>query len=292
MSKREGIMLCYPFEEKRLEKWGVPVIIQPKLDGLRCRAVYSHRESRWVLLSSEKNEIVSVPHINEGLRDAPQDKEFDGELYCHGLDFSKIMSIVHRSTSLHSGSAEIQFHVFDLVNELPQLARMRNLRSLADSMPPSIQYVKSVLGSGLDFVTREYEKILKEDYEGIIVRHFDGAYVRRRSTQVMKFKPKQSDWYPIIGYQEEKTQYGIPKGRLGALVCQNELEDEFNVGTGFTHEQRHDLWRIRDKLVGKICHVAYQHITSGRNVPRFPVFIEVLKPEGGLLDVQHEKNKL
>ena len=40
MGKRTGIMLCYPFEEKRLNKWNPPYIIQPKLDGERCRAVY------------------------------------------------------------------------------------------------------------------------------------------------------------------------------------------------------------------------------------------------------------
>ena len=39
MAKREGIMLAYPFDRKRLDKYTSPLIIQPKLNGDRCRAV-------------------------------------------------------------------------------------------------------------------------------------------------------------------------------------------------------------------------------------------------------------
>ena len=42
-AKRSGIMLCYPFEEKRLEQSNV---------GYR-------------LLSSEQHELLSVPHVRD-----------------------------------------------------------------------------------------------------------------------------------------------------------------------------------------------------------------------------------
>ena len=65
---RTGIMLCYPFETKRLEKWGNKFLIQPKLDGDRCRAIFSEYGAV-TLYSSEGNIINSVPHIQAQLEE-------------------------------------------------------------------------------------------------------------------------------------------------------------------------------------------------------------------------------
>jgi len=49
----------------------------------------------------------------------------------------------------------------------------------------------------------------------------------------------------------------------------------FNVGTGFNAEQRHQLWIDKESLPGKNAKIKYQHLSSGRKVPRFPVFAEI-----------------
>jgi len=83
----KGIMKCYPFEEKRLAKWQPPYIVQPKYDGVRCRAV-PIPGGGYILLSSEENVIYSVPHILDWLNRVQLTTELDGELYCHGMSFS------------------------------------------------------------------------------------------------------------------------------------------------------------------------------------------------------------
>ncbi len=91
MSRRKGIMLCYPMEEKRLEKWDSwPVICQPKLDGLRCKAEIS-TSGQVFLVSSEENPFFSVPHIVRSLRDRKDlwGKTLDGELYSKKLSFEQ-----------------------------------------------------------------------------------------------------------------------------------------------------------------------------------------------------------
>jgi ATP-dependent DNA ligase len=102
MSRRSGIMLCYPFEEKRLLKWDCrSVLVQPKLDGERCRAVITNGNVQ--LLTSENNEIYSAPHIVEALSANFKEEtiELDGELYIHNADFSEIHSIRGRTVNLH-----------------------------------------------------------------------------------------------------------------------------------------------------------------------------------------------
>jgi hypothetical protein len=93
----KGIMKCYPFEEKRLAKWSPPYIVQPKYDGVRCRAIPT--QSGYILLSSEENVIFSVPHLNQIFNALHLNCELDGELYCHGMSFEEIVSITSRTVS-------------------------------------------------------------------------------------------------------------------------------------------------------------------------------------------------
>jgi DNA ligase-1 len=122
---------------------------------------------------------------------------------------------------------------------------------------------------------RAYDKIIELGYEGIIVRHNLAPYERKRSTLVMKFKPKKEDIYEILDFREEISIDGIPKGTLGALVCKGGEGDIFSVGTGFNSAMREMLWNTKDSLCGKSVRISYQHLTSGRRVPRFPVFVSI-----------------
>jgi DNA ligase-1 len=272
-------MKCYPFEEKRLAKWNPPYIVQPKYDGVRCRAVPTH--SGYILLSSEENVIFSVPHLNETLnkifndQDAIYNPELDGELYFHGKSFEEIVSITSRTQNIHPEHECIQFHCFDVITNENQLVRLKTIVKL-NHLDPCFVIAPFWICNNLDDITRAYDKLVNQGYEGIIVRNCDAPYERKRSTWVMKFKPKKEDEYEIVGFQEEIDKEGLPKGSLGALTCRSGDSNLFNVGTGFSADQRQILWEFRETLPGRIAKVKYQHITTGKKVPRFPVFVEIL----------------
>jgi len=271
-----GIMKAYPFEEKRLAKWQPPYIVQPKYDGVRCRAIPLENSNEFILLSSEENIIYSVPHINKALSRLQLKAELDGELYCHGMNFEEIFSITSRTVNLHPNWSIMNFHIFDIVNLLPQMERTIMLENL-HNLSSSIKVAPFWLCESLEDVMRTFDKVISLNYEGIIVRHNSAPYERKRSTLVMKFKPKQSDNYEILGYQEEIDKFGVPKGSLGAIVCASGDGNTFSVGSGFTAEQRQNFWGSRDSLICKELKVKYQHLTAGKKVPRFPVFVEVIR---------------
>lgn len=273
----KGIMKCYPFSEDRLAKWQPPYIVQPKYDGVRCRAIpitTGVKDNEYILLSSEENIIYSVPHLNEIFGKLSLRAELDGELYCHGMSFEQVVSITSRTVNIHEDHKRIQFHCFDIVNDQPQMRRQLLIEALR-GLSPWIIVAPFWLCSDFDEVMRAYDEIISSGYEGIIIRHHQGSYERKRSTMVMKFKPKKEDNYVILGAQEEIDKEGLEKGSLGALICASEDGNTFNVGTGFSAEQRQILWEIRDTLPGRIAKVKYQHLTTGKRVPRFPVFVEI-----------------
>lgn len=279
----KGIMKAYPFEEKRLAKWQPPYIVQPKYDGFRCRAIPIEtgiQKDSYIFLSSEENIFYSVPHLNEVFRRIGLRAELDGELYNHQMylegGFDLILSVCSRTVNIHPRSQEIQFHLFDIVNSEPQMRRILLIDALR-GLTPWIQVAPFWLCENLKDVLNAYDKIIELGYEGIIVRHFQGPYQKKRSTMVMKFKPKKDDHYKIVGWKEEYSNEGVAKGCLGALVCESGDGDTFSVGTGFSDDQRVSLWRIREELLGMYAHVQYQHLTAGRKVPRHSVFVEVVK---------------
>jgi ATP-dependent DNA ligase len=96
----------------------------------------------------------------------------------------------------------------------------------------------------------------------------------------MKFKPWQKDDYVIAGYSEEVSIGGdIKVGILGRVVCMSDPglpilgyvspfvkppDGYFGVGSGFTMQQRIDLWKDKESLLGKRLKVKYQTLTKDR----------------------------
>lgn len=272
----KNIMKAYPFSEDRLAKWTPPYIVQPKYDGVRCRAIplTSSGGDKSILLSSEENVIFSVPHLNEIIGGLGLRAELDGELYCHGMSFEQIVSITSRTVNLHSEYKRIQFHCFDIINNQPQMKRTLTIENLR-GVDPHITVSPFWLCSDLDDVKRTYDKVISLGYEGIIVRHKMAPYEVKRSLYVMKFKPKKFDTYQIVGWKEEISKDGIPKGRIGSLVMASQSGDEFAVSAGLDDEKKSKLWDIRDELVGRCAIVHYQHLTD-KKIPKGSFNIELV----------------
>lgn len=280
MSKRKDIMLCYPFEERRLLEpkfgWRWPVIVQPKLDGERCRVVKSPLGV--ILLSSECNEFVSVPHINRHLKAVARRNsyvELDGELYVHGWDFSEIHSVVSRRENIHERSELMQLHIFDFVSPLHQIARTTMLTYYRGFEEGPIKLVPSSIANSMEEIMSTYDRFINLGYEGIVVRHINAPYVRKRSRFMMKFKPKKEDYYRIVNVLEAVDKRGIHLDMVGAFQCAGSDGTLFNIGAGrLNHDRRRSLWSDWHELLDKFCHVQYQSINPS-GAPRFGLCIDI-----------------
>ena len=276
-TKRKGCMLCYPFEEKRLAKWNGQSFVQPKLDGVRCRAM--RIGGAVTLLSSTEHIIYSVPHIEiqlENIIPADSSLELDGELYVHGWSLEEINSVVSRTVNLASNFTDIEFHIFDIVDlELDQATRFNRLLDLDLDSAPSISRVPINCCDNYEETMTYLAHYLDLGYEGIICRHPLALYKRSRSTFIMKFKPKREDSYEVVGFIEEHDAQGMPNDRLGRLVLADPEGTRFTVYSGMTDTTRAALCAERDSLVGRTCTIRYQHLTAKSSVPRSAYFISI-----------------
>lgn len=290
---RKNIQLAMPFSESRLlnqgryhYKWSAPYLVQPKLNGERCRLI--REKEVCLLLSSTEELILSVPHIQKLGLDLLPKGEFDGELYVHGWTWAEIHSVVGRTNSLHPDYSQMELHLFDWPsrNE-PQLMRTVELRKLfhtTKGLTPKeckIKLVDSHIANTLEEVYQLYDRFIGEGYEGFIIRELSAPYERKRSGAMMKFKPKCTDEYEIVGVYEAIGQDGIPKCMIGGFHCVDDMNTPFDVGAGkLNHDQRKDLWikycDNESSVVGYNLEVEYQTMSDKNKVPLFSRAVRVI----------------
>ena len=287
--KRKGIQLAMPFEERRLlnrgrfhVKWTPPYLVQPKLNGERCRVI--REEGICLLLSSTEELILSVPHIQQWCLSHLPLGEWDGELYVHGWSWAEIHGVVGRTTNLHENYEAMELHLFDWPsrNE-PQLMRLVELRKMFSSLSKGgpLRYVRSEVAHTLEDVYQLYDYFIGEGYEGFIIRELSAPYERKRSGAMMKFKPKANDTYKILSVYEAISEDGTPKGMLGGFNCIDDMGTQFSVGAGkLTHSERKDLWEewldIPNIFASSWLEVEYQTLSDKNKVPLFSRAVRII----------------
>ena len=144
-----------------------------------------------------------------------------------------------------------------------------------------IKLVEFHIANNLEEVYQLYDRFIGEGYEGFIIRDLSSPYERKRSGAMMKFKPKETDFYAITGIYEAISEDGVPKGILGGFNCIDDMGTSFKVGAGkLDHSQRKQIWiQYRDqdlRIDIKMLEVEYQTMSDKNKVPLFSRAVRVI----------------
>lgn len=148
---------------------------------------------------------------------------------------------------------------------------------------------------------QNFDRVIEDGGEGLMLKHVNGTYKHGRCTQndqrLYKMKAYTTIDAVVSGYTQQsaispdaertKDELGRPKpiytqedrrlvDALGALTVMAGAEGRgaitFDVGSGFTDEQREYFWSQREALIGKVVEIKYM-ATGGKDKPRHPVFL-------------------
>jgi DNA ligase-1 len=290
MADKFPAMLSHKFNAKKYTADDYPVVVEPKLDGIRCLIILKHcedEEDAWYdisVYSRAGKPFTSLEAIEDMICDTfgetgwEEDMVFDGEVFCG--DFKTTVSQVKRKSEQ---AVDAVYTIFDIIplSEFEEGStaffdeRRTKLVEFFAAAPPSqkkLQLSKAVLANSVDEVHDLYAKARDMGHEGVIVKFRTGEksrWVPKRSWGWMKIKDKQTADCKIIGAEEgegrlEKTLGAIVIDYKGTIV---------NVGTGFTDDERHKLWRLhkKGKLKGLTVEVSYHEETPDGSL-RHPAF--------------------
>jgi DNA ligase-1 len=217
------------------------VVSMPKLNGLRCmyipgRGFFSRDGKRW-------NDAV-LNHIIP----PTTDYILDGELYCHGMSLQKINAAVGVNRIEAGPDAErIKFFAFDLVEpKFNALTRMLLLEKIVNDHREEIEMVTMVEWEicktriELDICYNHY---ITQGYEGQMLKSVFGSYMpqgtKERSTMNLQKRKAFLD-AEFFCVDRVVSDEGKCKGKLGALKFVTSKGVSFEVGTGFTDEEREE----------------------------------------------------
>jgi DNA ligase-1 len=285
-------MLASPAD---LDKIKYPIFASPKLDGIRASVVGGK------LLSRTLKEIPSR-HIFNALS-RPEFEGLDGEL----IVGEPTSSTCYRDTVSHvmadNKFFDYTYHVFDLWTEsnLPFMSRKTKLVTLADKLNNlNTKVVHHHCIENREQLDAYEAEQVNLGHEGIMLADPNAAYKFGRATtkggELLKVKRFVDAEAIIIGIEEEmfngneaetnelgRTKRStakaglVGKGTMGALIvrCQN-TGVEFNIGTGFTAQDRQNFWDCRELHLKAQTPVKYKSFPIGvKDKPRHPVFLGV-----------------
>lgn len=276
-------MLAFPIEKK--EKYvKFPAVAQPKLDGMRCIAIIDEQGS-CSLYSRTQKPINTLPHIVqqleavfEGYPELPV--ILDGELYNHELkdDFNTIMSLIKRDETHPDSEKLIQYHIYDVVSNLPYQDRLDLLLGFCKyriKQSKSLESVPSIWVTSREELDKAFSAFLEAGYEGAMYRNLETPYENKRSPGLLKVKIMQDEEFVIVGVQEGN---GKLSGHAGAFVCHTKDGQEFKAKLKGELDALVEYFQNFDAYKGKLLTVQFQGYTPD-GIPRFPVGLRIRAEE-------------
>lgn len=268
-----------------LDKVKFPCYVSPKLDGIRVLGVNGKAMTRSMKeLPNQYIQSIFASGIYDGL---------DGEIIVGPANAPDVYRVTNSAVMSRDGEPDFTYHVFDLLGQQYSPFSSR-LEGLAIRVHPRVVHVPQVKVHDLAGLHDAEEGWLSEGYEGVMGRSIDGVYKYGRATMkegiLWKLKRFADHEYEVIGFEErmhngnvattnelgytERSSHKagmVPMGTLGALVLKHSAGD-FRCGTGFTDEQRAQIWANRESLMGRMAKI--KHFEIGvKDLPRFPVFL-------------------
>lgn len=295
-----------------------PVLASPKLDGIRCVKLDGRALSRklkpipndfvrnWIeanLPDGIDGELMLRDHLtpfNE-VSSAIMSKDGEPDFVFQAFD---LLEPVIPFTEYPVGEAFVPFEDrYDRLEHWFRLGWPRHEEA-------RLQVVPHILAENVEQLRAIVDTHAAQGFEGTMVRHPEGRYKFGRSTVkegiLLKIKAFVDEEATVIGVVEQKhnaneatvdnlghTKRSSAKagkrgtGKLGALVCRLEDGTEFEIGSGFTDDQRIELWSCLTfegglsspaQEIRKLPPVKFKHQPppGGRQPgekPRFPVFL-------------------
>lgn len=270
-------MLAHSYD-KHGEKLPERVIVSPKMDGVRCYitkdGAFSRNGKKWV----------ATKFIEEGL--APVFEKYpnlilDGELYCHrySQDFNKIVSLAKKTKHISDVDwdeikLKLEYHVFDcMITTSPSLSyelRMSFIKNLdLLKFGHNLVMVESVETTKTDF-HEHFQRYMECGYEGIMLRDPESAYECKRSYGLQKYKEFVDAEFKIVDIEEG---VGNRSGMFGRMILEHE-GNTFEANSRGNQEYYTDLWKNKNKYIGKMATIRYQNLTPD-GIPRFGVCITI-----------------
>ena len=280
-------MLAQKMDEKF--DWNLgPWIVEAKYDGMRVITVC---RNGYITYYSRAGKVIEHLYglFDEDIRRISKklntDIIVDGEVL--GTSFSETMSA--RGEDNLAAKQNLKFVVFEILTIEEWQKRLtptqKHRSAVVQTLFASVVVKKLFLPIAAQCKTKEevenfYQRVVKDGYEGVILKKVYGVYQWKRSKNWIKWKPVNDVDLKIIAVEvgTKGTKY---ENSLGNLILEGTDENgnkiKCSCGSGFSDEQRKEMWTYKKKYIGSVAKIEFQELTKVEDrdtfALRFPVFV-------------------
>lgn len=299
MKEKSFKPLLAPNEKVELSTLNYPLLASTKLDGIRCIFMNGGIYSR--SLKPIQNKQLRIKFAPLALFSLENNCILDGEIYSPNLTFQQITHFVMTQDLEDEQLPDhLKFYCFDCVedNNLDTPFKQRSEFGMLCMMRfPDIAFpVEQIEVDNEEEVTNFFEQVLKEGYEGLILRNPNSPYKCGRFTikegGAFKIKPFITFDAKITGVEQstEVNEDAEKKtNELGRSVTSKKKDDRhliekasafwvdyegkpLKVVLAMTDPEKVAVWKNKESYIGRI--IEYRGMLVGsKDVPRHPIMI-------------------
>lgn len=192
----------------------------------------------------------------------------DGELWIGRGEFETVVATVRDAIPDEAAWRRVHYMVFDLPGDArPFTQRLTALQAMIQSSAsPWLRAVPQWHVASAAQLMQQLEDVVAHGAEGLMLHRGDSRYRAGRSDDLLKLKPYEDAEARVIAHLPGKGKY---THMLGALRVQTADGRQFNLGSGFTDEQRR-----HPPAIGALVTYAF-HGRTASGLPRFARFLRV-----------------
>ena len=271
-------------------------LVSEKLDGIRCIFIDGVAYSRSM-------KPFPNTYLQEVAREYAALDMVDCEIIVGDKYDKAVLQNSMRFCMSKDRNDEFKIYAFDLIcGDEPFYSRTEYLKERFEEhgcLPECAEYVEHFIISPKHMAEVELsayeEKIVSLGGEGVMINdgnapYFFGRKTTKNSPPLQKLKRFQDTEAVVVGYEpllqnnnqpvvntlgyaeRSMSKDGmIEKDALGSIVVEA-FNTTFHVGSGWTIQEREELWKDRESLIGKIAKVKYFKLNQ-YGTPSFPTFL-------------------
>lgn len=301
MTIPEGFVPMLAVNMDKVKQQPATRYVSEKLDGIRCLFFGGVAYSRTLKpLPNKKLQALAKQY-------ADVLESCDGEVIAGGDQYA--VGVLQRSNSFcmkADNDDEFCVYLFDrYMPDMPWINRYMNICEHVVGVP-NVKVLEHYFVREKDSYRTNYmhyvdldmfeQEVLAKGGEGCIVRDAFGKYKLGRSAtknpELQKVKRMDDEQFVVVGYsafeinnnEKKLNELGYSKrssskegkqevDMLGSLTCYLDNGKTFNVGSGFTLQQRQEFWKIKEQLIGKLAKVQFFELSKD-GIPLLPVFLD------------------
>lgn len=248
-------------------------ILQCKFNGMRCVATKSG------LFTRKGEKYLSCPHIEKSLTpffEKYPDAVLDGELFNNDLrqQLNEISKLIRRTVNISQDDLDrseklVRYYIYDgydfgINKDCCYKERKKWIDSNIVNSYKYIMPVKDFSINSESDLDKHYSSFIDDGHEGVMLRYSNMGYEHKRSKNLLKVKPEDSEEAIILDIKEGTGNWA----GTGKTITLNWDGKVFDASFKGSYEEAAQFLKERTRWIGQKVEFLYNGLT-GKGTPNF-----------------------